>query len=354
LFTRLEICELDTETPKHRELRNFKGNNTRFRRFDRRCRCCSPLKVFLGVSVPRCPAHRSLRAIAFLFLLAACTSNPERTNRALTDDFGDTITIARPPQRIVSLNPATTEIVFAVGAGDRLVGRTHWDLYPPAASRVPDLGSGIRPNVEAVLGARPDLVLLYASVDNRAAATRLRAAGINTLSLKIDHISDFHRAVRLIGLLVGDSARAASVSDSVQRTLDRVRQATLGLPTPTVFWHIWDAPLITIGRGSYMNELITIAGGRNVYGDMPDVSPTVGIEDVLRRNPQFVITGPEGASKIRSDPRWSIAPAVKAGRILVVDTALVGRPAVRLGEAALEMATLIHPELAPRIAHPVH
>ncbi len=288
--------------------------------------------------------------IASLFLgaavaMSACSPERGNTPTPLTDDFGDTIVVRGVPTRVVSLNPATTEIAFAIGAGDRLVGRTHWDLYPPEAKAVPDLGSGIRPNVEAVLGARPDLVLLYASIDNRPAATRLRAAGVNTLSLKIDRIADFHRAVRLIGLLLGDSASGAMVSDSVARTLRRVERATAPLPKPTVFWHIWDAPLITIARGSYMNELITIAGGRNVYGDMAAASPTVGIEDVLQRNPRYIITGPEGAAKIKTDPRWAAAPAVKEGRVLVVDTALVGRPAARLGEAALALVKLLHPDI---------
>lgn len=281
--------------------------------------------------------------IAALIALSACRPGGGHASTALTDDFGDTVVVGSAPKRVVSLNPTTTEIAFAIGAGDRLVGRTHWDLYPPAAKSVSDLGSGIRPNVEAVLGARPDLVLLYASNDNRPAAARLRAAGVKTLSLKVDHISDFHRAARLIGLLLGDSARAATVADSVARTLDRVRQATASLSRPTVFWHIWDAPLITIGHGSYMDELITIAGGTNVYGDMPAASPTVGIEDVLQRNPRYIITGPEGAAKIKSDPRWSAAPAVEEGRVLVVDTALVGRPGTRLGEAALALASLLHP-----------
>jgi iron complex transport system substrate-binding protein len=87
---------------------------------------------------------------------------------------------------------------------------------------------------------------------------------------------------------------------------------------------------------------------------MPDVSPTVGIEDVLRRNPQYIITGPEGAAKIKNDPRWSIAPAVKAGRILIADTALVGRPAVRLGEAARQLATLLHPDIAAHLREGAH
>jgi iron complex transport system substrate-binding protein len=282
--------------------------------------------------------------IVALTALSACKAGDSHATSIVTDDFGDTIVAGPAPKRVVSLNPTTTEIVFALGLGARLVGRTHWDLYPPAAQSVPDLGSGIRPNVEAVLGAKPDLVLLYASADNRPAAARLKAAGIKTLSLKVDRIADFRRAVQLIGLLLGDSARGALVSDSVGHTLDRVRASTASLPRPTVFWHIWDAPLITIGGGSYMNELITIAGGANVYGETPATSPTVGIEDVLKRNPRYIITGPDGAAKIKADPRWSASSAVKSGRILVVDTTLVGRPGTRLGEAAVSLAALLHPE----------
>ncbi|HUQ20087.1 MAG TPA: helical backbone metal receptor [Gemmatimonadaceae bacterium] len=292
--------------------------------------------------------RKSLFVIAVATLIAACARNESPARSALTDDFGDTIVVGPKPTRVVSLNPATTEIVFAIGAGDRLVGRTHWDLYPAEAARVPDLGSGIRPNVEAVLGARPQLVLLYASADNRTAAQRFRSAGVKTLSLKTDRIEQFFRATQLIGLLLGDSAQAAVVSDSVKRSLDRVRAQTEGLPKPTVFWHIWDAPLITIGGGSYMSELINIAGGTNIYGDRSEVSPQVSIEDVIRRNPTYIITGPEGSDKIRKDAKWAIAPAVKAGRLIVVDTALVGRPAVRLGEAASALALLIHPKDSAR------
>jgi ABC-type Fe3+-hydroxamate transport system substrate-binding protein len=275
---------------------------------------------------------------------AACARTEPRIATSITDDFGDTITIGAPPARIVSLNPATTEIVFTIGQGKRLVGRTHWDLYPAAAASVPDLGSGIRPNVEAVLGARPDLVLLYASADNREAAKRLRAAGVKTLSLKIDRVGHFFSATRTIGRVLGDSANAVLVADSVRATLDHVREETMRLPRPTVFWHIWDAPLITIGGGSYMTQLVVIAGGKNIYEDMQAVSPSVSLEDVVRRNPRFIITGPEGAAKIKADSKWRVVPAVREGRVLVVDTALVGRPAVRMGEAALQLAILLHPE----------
>jgi len=281
-------------------------------------------------------------SILLAIFITAC-QRPEVTGGSLADDFGDPIVAGAAPKRVVSLNPATTDLIFALGAGPRLVGRTHWDLYPDSARLVADLGTGLRPNVEAVLAVKPDLVVLYASQDNRTAAAQLRAAGVNTLSLKIDYIADFHRAARLLGTILGDSTRGIAVSDSVARTLEKVRSATHSLPRPRVFWHIWDAPLITIAAGSYMNELLVIAGGSNIYGEVPEPSPSVSIEDVLKRNPDYILIGPEGERKIRRDARWSAAPAVKAGRILVADTTLVGRPSVRLGEAALSLAELLHP-----------
>ena len=282
---------------------------------------------------------------ATLLLASACQKEQARS-KPEADDFGDPIVVKATPHRVVSLNPATTDLIFALGAGNRLVGRTHWDVYPSDAIKVPDLGSGIRPNVEAVLGAKPDLVILYASSDNRAAASAFRTAGVNTLSLKIDHIADFYRASKTIARLLGDSTRGIIVSDSVEKTLRRVRNETSSLAKPTVFWHIWDAPLITIGRGSYMNELVEIAGGTNVYADMAETSPTVSIEDVIKRNPRFIITGPEGKTKISADPRLAQLSAVREGRILVADTAIVGRPSVRLGEAAVLLAKLFHPEMS--------
>jgi iron complex transport system substrate-binding protein len=259
------------------------------------------------------------------------------------DDFGDSVRVGAPPTRIVSLNPATTEILFTLGAGSRLVGRTKYDSWPDSAKLIPPLGDGIQPNVEAVLAAHPDLVILYASQDNRPAAARFRAAGVNTLSLKVDHISDFRRTVQLLGAILRDSLRAKTVVDSVYRTLDSVRAATAKLTRPTVFWHIWDAPVITIGSGSFMNELVDIAGGKNVYGDIPGPSAQVSLEDISRRNPDFILAGPIGKSQIASDSRWRIVRAARDNKIFVVDTLLVARPSVRLGEAAVSLANLLHP-----------
>jgi iron complex transport system substrate-binding protein len=283
-----------------------------------------------------------LTCLVFTLAITACEKS-SRDAAGVHDDFGDPVLIGQPPSRIVSLNPVTTEILFAFGAGSRLVGRSQFDLWPDAAKLVPDLGNGLQPNAEVVLGAHPDLVILYASQDNRPAAARFRAAGVSTLSLKTDHIADFRRTVQLLGAILRDSARARVVADSVFRTLGRVRTATTNLSRPTVFWHIWTVPLITIGSGSFMTELVDIAGGRNVYADITAPSATVSLEDVARRNPDFILAGPQGAEKIEEDRRWRIVRAVRDGKVLKVDTVLVGRPGVRLGEAAVSLANLLHP-----------
>lgn len=283
-----------------------------------------------------------LRRIATvaLLLLAACTgqeraaSGGPEFSYSVIDDFGDTARLARPAQRIVSLNPVTTELLFALDAGDRVVGRTSWDLFPDAAKAVTDLGPGMGPNVEAVLGQRPDLVLLYASESNRVAAQQLRAAGVTTLTHRTDKVADLQRVIPAIAAAIGAESLGRVVADSVRESVDAVRE----LPRPSepvrAFWHIWDAPLMTIGGGSYMSELLEIAGAVNVFADAAQPSPAVSLEEVARRNPDVILAGPNNARKIRESPLWQAVPAVRAGRILVIDTTIVGRPGVRMGEAA--------------------
>jgi iron complex transport system substrate-binding protein len=263
------------------------------------------------------------------------------------DDFGDTIVAGVPATRIVSLNPVTTEMLFALGAGRRVVGRTHWDLSPDAARAVPDLGDGMQPNIEAVLGARPDLVVLYGSSANRGAAQRLRRAGVATLAVRTDHVADFRRTVRLLSRAVGDTDAGNRLADSVERSFRAVAGRPRPSKPPTVFWLIWETPLYTIGAGSYMSELVEAAGARNVFGDLEAASPQVTMEELVRRDPDYILTGPVGAARVRTGPAWRAVPAVRAGRVLVVDTTLVGRPGVRLGEAARHLRALILHDTVP-------
>ena len=281
--------------------------------------------------------------VAMSALLAACDVAPRQTSSRAADDFGDTVVVAASARRIVSLNPATTELLYAIGAGSRMVGRTAYDVWPEAARALPDLGPGLRPNVEAVLAVHPDLVILYASDDNRDAARRLRAAGVATAAYRVDRIADVVRVTRALGALTGDTAAARTTTDSIRATLDRVRAATASLPKPTVFWPLYDQPLLAVGSGSYLNELIDIAGGTNIYAFMQAPSPRVTVEDLVQRDPEVILLQPASRERYLGDARWRTLRAVRNGRMLAVDTNLVLRPGPRLGEAARSLAELLHP-----------
>ena len=276
-------------------------------------------------------------------LVAACRADAPPPVEAC-DDFGNPIaTASAPPRRIVSLNPTTTELLYAIGAGDRLVGRTTWDLFPPRVREVPDLGPGLRPNVEAVLAVRPDLVVLYASGDNRDAARRLRAAGVRTVAYRVDRIADFARVTRALGALTGDTAAARVTVDTVQTTLARARAATAAVSRPTAFWILWESPLLGVGGGSFLDELLGAAGATNVYHAVAAPSPAVSFEDLVRRDPDVVLASPQTRARIMGDPRWQALRAVREGRVLVFDTTIVNGPSARVGASAVSLARLLHP-----------
>ena len=289
------------------------------------------------------PLRLHLVIAACASLLVGCARDVPRALARTADDFGDTLTLRGAPRRIVSLNPSTTELLFAVGAGPRLVGRTTYDRWPAAAIAVADLGPGLRPNVESVLAVKPDLVILYASDDNRDAARRLRTAGIATAAFRVDRIADFERVTLALGAITGDSIAARTTVDSVRATVARVRSATATLAHPTVFWPLYDQPLLATGGGSFLNELIDVAGGRNVYAFLPEPSPRITVEDLLRRDPEVVLLSPESRLRYLADPRWRALRAVREGKLLSVDTTVVFRPGPRLGEAARSIALLLHP-----------
>ena len=270
-----------------------------------------------------------------------------RADAILIDELGDSLHVGAPYRRIVSLDPTLTEILFAIGAGNKLVGRSHWDAWPAAALALPDLGPGIRPNVEAVLASRPDLVLLYASQDNRPAASRFRAAGVPTGAFRVDQIDAFRRVTPILGRLSGDTTLARLTVDTVNRSLERVRTATAGRPRPKVLIPAWDTPLVVIGGGSFVSQLVDIAGGENVYGSSRERSPQVTLEDVVRRDPDVILTGPERLGRYLTHPRWQTLRAVRARRVLPMDTAIVWRASTRMGEAAASIARQLHPGALP-------
>ena len=286
-------------------------------------------------------------------LLGACADAPRvpvpkgAVAAEAVDDFGAPIPEpGTAGSRIISLNPSVTEALFAIGSGPRLVARSKWDTFPAEALAVPSVGDGIRPSVETVVAMRPTLVILYASADNRAAAEALRRAGIPVVALRVDRLVQVDHLLHLLGRLTGDSVPAQLVRDSVRRTLDRVRTLTSHQGhRPRVLWPVWDTPPMVIGGGSYLDELVEIAGGYNVFHDLSAPSPTVNIEEILRREPEVVFTSAASAKRLAQRPGWRELPAIRAKRFLLEDPALTGRPSVNVGMAAVHLAQLLHPAL---------
>jgi ABC-type Fe3+-hydroxamate transport system substrate-binding protein len=287
-------------------------------------------------------------SLAVLTFLGACERHVAVVRDATVDDFGDTVVVGRAPQRIASLNPAVTEVVYALGAGPRVVGRTSYDRIPTEVVAVSDLGPGLRPNVEAILATRPDLVILYASQDNRDAARRLKAARVATVSYKVDRFGDFARVTAALGRVLGDTAAARTTIDSVNRTLATTRAATAALPHPRVFWVLWEAPLLAAGGGSFLNDLLHVAGARNIYDSLPQPSPAVTFEDLIRRDPDVVLASATTRARMLGDPKWRTLRAVREGRVLVFDTTIVSGPSPRVGSSAVSLARLLHPDVTLR------
>ena len=289
---------------------------------------------------------RVFRALALLCILA-CQAPPSATG-PLVDDAGVPVSLSAPPARVVSLVPATTELVFALGAGGTLVGRTTWCDYPAAAAAVPDLGNGIDPNVEAVVAAKPDLVLLYKSGANRAAAERFRGLGIPTLELATDRMEDFDRIARVLGAALSRREEAESLVARTRRDLAAASRPPV-LPSsrrpssrrPSVFILAWDRPAMTLGRGSFLSEIVDRAGARNVFDDLATSSAPVSIEAVAARDPDFILVSTEGEPAIAARPEWQAVRAVRERRFLRVRGSEFNRPSPRIGSAVRQLAAAL-------------
>jgi ABC-type Fe3+-hydroxamate transport system substrate-binding protein len=273
--------------------------------------------------------------------LAGCSAPAATAGRLrFVDDAGDTVAVAAPAHRIASLIPATTEILFSIGAGDAVVGRTTWCDYPPAAKAVPNLGDGISPNLEAILATRPDLVLLYNSARNAEAATRLRAAGIPTLRLNTDALADVGRVARLLGQASGHDRGADSVAAVFDTALSAATTKPVTRP-PKVLLLVWEQPPMTIGRGSFLSELVERAGGRNLFDDVAASAGTVSIEAVASRDPDLILVASAGPASFVSRPEWQVVRAVRQRRLLQVSGSEFNRPGPRSPMAIRELARRI-------------
>ena len=273
---------------------------------------------------------------------AACRHAPAvRSSISVVDDAGDTVRLAAPAHRIVSLIPASTELLFALGADSAVVGRTSYCDYPPAAKAVPDLGDGIKPNIEAVVASRPDLVVLYNSGQNAAVAGRLRELGIAVLRVNTDALSSVPRVAGILGTLTGREKAADSLAAVFDTALASATQHRAGR-RPRVLLLVWEQPPMTIGRGSFLSELVERAGGENLFADVTSSSGVVSIEAVAARDPDLIFTTVEGPSAFATRPEWQVVPAVRKHSYLHVSGSEFNRPSPRSPQAIRELTAKLN------------
>jgi iron complex transport system substrate-binding protein len=292
-------------------------------------------------------AQRSYLALLLVAALACGRGGHETPPAAIrvTDDAGRQVALAQPARRIVSLSPAVTELLFALGAGDRLVGRTTWCDYPPAALAVPSVGDGLSPNVEAVAARQPDLVVLYRSALTATAAGALGRLGIATAVVQQDRLEDVTHAARLLGRLTGREHQADSIATLLAPLLDRAAKTTGAKRGPRVAVVVWDNPLMVVGAGSYLDELVTLAGGANVFHDISAPSAPVALETLARRNPDRIIvlresSGSESPAFLRR-PEWQVIPAIHAGHVVSLTGSIFSRPSPRAAEAVAALQQVL-------------
>ena len=299
------------------------------------------------------PLRRSLLALACcLLLLAGCgPSDVDRSNApTVTDDLDRTVTLERPIERVISLAPNLTELVYAAGAGSTLVAVTASGDYPPAVDSL-DHVSALPVDFEAVARKQPDLVLATDQVNPPGDTETFDALDVPIYFFSFSSLDDVFDALRRIGQLLGTEATARDSARTLERRLATLRARTDSLSTaerPRVLVLIGDDTLYSLGAGSYVHELVALAGGRSITDSIDTKAPTLSEEFVLTEKPD-VIVGAWGADYdpgrlLELHPTWDVVPAVRNDRVYSLPSSLLLRPGPRLVEGARQLAAHLHPD----------
>ena len=299
----------------------------------------------------------TLLAAALLALpLAGCGAKPAPTASApavktaafpvtITDDASRTVTIDAEPKRIVSLAPANTEIVYSLGIIDRLVGVTTWDDYPAQVKDIAKVGDFTTPNIEAIAGAQPDVILLTGGVQADV-LSKLEAVGAKVIVIDPQDLSGVFRAIETVGRATGTSDKAEEVSTKMTADLAEITAKLKGVTPTSAFIEIGWNPLFTAGPGTLLDDLMTTAGGANVVKEKGYVGYSV--EQLVTDQPDVylgTLSSIVDAKTLAKRPGYSAISAVKSGRAFSLDDNLVSRPGPRVVEGVREIAAALHPDL---------
>ncbi len=269
--------------------------------------------------------------------------------RTFVDDLGRKIFLAKVPNRLVSLAPSLTETLYAIGVGDRVVGVTEFCDYPPEARTKPKVGYS-HPNLETIVGLQPDLVLAPRDFIRPDVLGKLEQLKIPTFVAEAKTVEDIASQIQMIGRMLDRSESADRVAMELRRRLTELKGRTETLARPRVLYVLNSQPLITVGPGSFIHQLIEIAGGANVAAHAASPYPRLSIEAVLKEDPQLIIF-PVGTSEgvPRGEQelwrRWNTMTAVKTDSFHQIASDLLNRPGPRIVLGLEKLAEIIHPEV---------
>ncbi|MEK7787464.1 MAG: cobalamin-binding protein [Chloroflexota bacterium] len=284
----------------------------------------------------------------------APTAEPTAEPIVLTDSLGREVTLAAPAQSVVSLAPSNTEILFAIGAGAQLIGRDDFSDYPPEAASVPSVGS-LYPNVnaEAIVALQPDLVLA-AGITNPDDVKALADLGLTVYTTSVAaNMDDIFNDILAVGRLVGRDAEAATLVTDLKARADAVIQKAGGVEPVKVFYEIDatdPASPWTAGPGSFIEQLLTLAGGQNIGNVSKEQYFQISLEELVTQDPDIIILGSatyggQTPELVAARNGWSGISAVKNNKVYAFDDNLVSRPGPRVVDGLEKLAELIHPEL---------
>jgi len=294
------------------------------------------------------------RALAAVVVLVVAFAAAPAAALTVRDMMGREVTLPAPPRRIVSLVPSVTEIVFALGAEDRLVGRTDYCEYPPAARGKPSVGGMVNPSLETLVALKPDLVIATDEGNREETFQQLARLRIPTYLVHATRLSALLDLIGRVGELTGHAAAVAPLADGLTRRVDAVRRAVAPFPRPRVLYVIWPEPLIVPGRESLLTELIDVAGGESVTGQERQAYVRFSVEAAVALAPQVIVLADHasanggGSGAGRPEPekwrRFTSVPAIRAGRLHSVDLSILHRYGPTVVDGLESLARLIHPE----------
>ena len=258
----------------------------------------------------------------------------------LTDDAGRSVSLPRPAQRIISLAPHLTELLFAAGAGAQVVGAVAYSNYPAAAKRIARIGDSAQLDLERIVALKPDLVLVWRDGNAQRQLEKLLQLGIPVFYSEVRRLPDIARAIEQLGLLAGTEAEALPAAHAFLSRLADLRRRYAGRAPVTVFFEIWDRPLMTV-RGEHMiSDVIRLCGGRNVFADLKPLTPEISIEAVLAADPEAiggVAAEPGQAGNLDAWKQWPRLRAVARGNLFVIDSDLISRDTPRILDGAEQL-----------------